>query len=222
MYGTFFDYQQAHADYFKAHGQAVRFKKGHYIVTPMEESPWVYFLSEGVVNASFAFTSGAERLIGFFLPGMSFAKSGSFFQDSGGDLEYIACSNVTLYRIAASEFFEQLQTNSAFNQEYLTWVLKTQILLIERVVYQGETTIYRKYLRWLLFMAKYYGTGDEQVEIQIPLTHDTVANFLHMTRESINRVTNRVISEGLISVEKKYITIHNQTAIQNLLDSSVI
>ena len=110
--------------------------------------------------------------------------------------------------------------DAAFNSEYVDWLLKTQILLIERVIYQGEGTLHRKYLRWLLFVAKFYGisNGNECV-IQIPLTHQTVANLLHTTRESISRIATELVNDGTIVVNKKRITIRDIEAIESSLEN---
>lgn len=219
MYGNFFEHQHEHHKYFLTHGQKITYKKHQYIVTPMQDSPWVHFLAEGTVQAAFSFPNGAERLIGYFVPGMSFAKSGEFFKDSGGDLEYITRTDATLYRVSSADFFHQLGTNPAFNKEYMTWLLKTQILLIERVVYQGETTIPRKILRWLLFMAKYYGSAKGPgAEIQIVMTHDEIANFVHATRESVSKTLGMLSEEGYISIDKKRITICSLEKVRDSLE----
>jgi len=218
MHSLFFDYQTQHEKYFMQHGQKVTYKKGQYIVSPVEESSWVHFLVSGTAQASFSFTNGSTRLIGMFIPGMSFAKSGAFFKDSGGDLEYVALENVVIYRIPQAEFFQILATDALFNQEYMGWLLKTQILLIERIVYQGENTIERKTLRWLLFMAKFYGIpGENGVKVQIPMTHETIANFLHATRESISKTIKRLQDAELIHINKKVITIPSLEALHDAL-----
>lgn len=216
---SFFDYSQTHADFFVQHGQKVDYKKNRYLVTALDENPWVYFLTSGTVQASFVLIDGDTRLLGYFIPGMTFAKSGSFFSDSGGDIEYRAIENTVVYRIKRQLFLRQLKQDVDFAEAYRSMILKNQILLIDRIVYQGEKTIERKFLRWLLFMAKYYGTSrGASCYITIPTRQEDIANFLHTTRVSISKALQDLIAQQLISVQKRHITIHNLQDVRKLLD----
>lgn len=209
MLESFFDYQHTHKEFFVNNGTKITYKKGQYLVSPHEESPWVYFLDDGYVNASFGFYNGSERLLGFFIPGMSFAKVGSFFQRDDGNLEYIAVTPVTVYRVKQTEFLAELQKDQTFNAEYLNWLLKVQILLIERIVFLSQPTMELKVLHWINFMRKYYGCkkSNEGCRIAVPLTHDIAGNFLHVTRESVGKVLRDLEKNDVIRIEKKHITI---------------
>lgn len=219
MLDSFFDYQHAHDTYFRAHGTKITYKKGQYIVTPHDDSPWVHFLSEGYVNASFGSYAGTEYLIGFFLPGMSFAKIGAFFQRNDGNLQYCAATPVTLYRVRQDEFLAHLTDNPTFNAEYQNWLLKVQILLIERIVLLAQPTIRQRVLHWLVFMKKYYGetASDTKCRIAVPVTQDIAGSFLHATRESAGAVLRDLRRDGVISIEKKYITIEQTHLLEKML-----
>lgn len=207
---SYFEYQYAHEAFFKAHGVKLVYKKGQYIVNPNEVSPWVFFIESGLVDASVGFSDGSKRIIGYFLPGMSFAQSGVFFADSGGGLEYVVLEEATVYRLPRELFLTQLTKDSVFNAEYLSWLLKTQILLLERIIYLGESTLQLKLIRWLQFMCKYYGL--EQTDctvISVPITQDTIADFLHVTRESVGKELRELIRQGHVSARHKAITVVN-------------
>lgn len=219
MIDGFFDYQHAHETYFLSHGTKHVYKKGQYIVTPHDDSPWVYFLAEGYVNASFGSYDGTERIIGFFLPGMSFAKIGAFFQRNDGNLQYCATTTATVYRVHQDEFLGQLTKDTTFNAEYLNWLLKVQILLIERIVLLAQPTMRQRVLHWLVFMKKYYGetTIDTTCRIAVPLTQDIVGSFLHATRESVGAVLRDLQRSGIVSIEKKHITIEQTRSLEKML-----
>lgn len=207
---SFFDYMTEHEKFFKQEGELLNIPKGQYLVTVYDDSPWVFFLMDGLIKITFTLTNGDNRVIGYFLPGMSFAKSGSFFIDSGGNLEYVLVKKSSLYRVPRKAFLDQLKSSSGFNQEYTNWLLKSQILLIERIVYQGEPTIERKVIKWLLFMAKYYGNKKQGViVIDIPLTHELIAEFVHATRESVGVVMRKLEQAKLITIKNKLITIND-------------
>lgn len=209
---SFFTYAHEHEKFFTAHGQRVTYKKGQYIVTPLDDSPWVFFLSEGVAQASFVFNDGNERLIGYFLPGMTFAKSGSFFANNDGFLEYIAKETCTVFRIKRELFRQKLIDNTSFNSEYMDMVLKNQMFLIERIVYQGESGIDMKFLRWVAFMVKYYGDQHGKTSnIIVSTNHQEIANFLHVTRVSVGKVIKKYTALGVIDTQKKRIVVDINT-----------
>lgn len=184
------------------------YKKGYCLVRPEDENPWIYFLQSGLVKVSFAFNTGEERLVGYFIPGQTFAQSGSFYADEGGGLEYVAAEDTIVYRISKEAFFSQLKTDPNFNADYIQILLKNQIFLIDRIVYQGESTVDRKMLRWLIFMSKYYCDHTEKgCRISVPLTHDDIANFLHITRESAGKALNKLAKRKLVTLDKKHIVI---------------
>lgn len=214
----FFTYASTHEAFFKQNATLVKYNKGHFLVSSIDQYSYVYFLDKGLVKACFTLTDGSERLIGYFLSGMTFAQSGSFFQDSGGSLEYIVQEPSDIYRIERSKFLKQLTTESEFNAQYLDMVLRNQIFLIERIVYQGENGIENKFRRWLLFMAKYYGNGTEGgYEIPIKISQEDIASFLHVTRVSVNKMVKQHVDLGLMEIRKRCIYIPDIKNIQELL-----
>lgn len=219
MLNSFFDYQHAHEAFFKQHGAKISYKKGQCLVYAHQESPWVHFLAEGYVNASFGFYDGSERLIGFFLPGMSFAKIGAFFDRDDGSLEYTAVTPVTVYRVPQSLFLEHLKKGGAFNDEYTGWLLKVQILLIERLVYLAQPTMRLRFLHWIAFMKRYYGeeTIDNRCVISIPLTHEVIGGFLHVTRETSGRMIRSLVAQGLVRFSSKKLVIEDVSRLESML-----
>lgn len=218
QYMSFFNYATKHEEFFTKYGQRVTYKKGQYIVSPLDDSPWVFFLCSGVAQASFVFNDGSERLIGYFLPGMTFAKSGSFFANGDGFLEYIAKDTCTLYRVNREIFLRALRDNSGVNAEYMEMILKNQMLLIERIVYQGESGIELKFLRWVAFMVKYYGNQHEKTcQIIVSTSQQEIANFLHVTRVSVGKVVKKYTQQGIISFHSKRLIV-NVAGLQKLLN----
>ncbi len=213
-----YKYSHVHETFFKKRGELLWYKKDQLLVWPAEQYPWVYFLVTGYVRSSFTLSDGTARIIGFFRPGTTFAQSGSFFGDEGGKLEYTAETAVSLYRVKRSDFFMHLGRDPEFAQEYLDMVLRSRIYLIERIIYQGENGIERKFARWLLFMTKHYGTEVKNgCHIYIPLTQTTIANFLHMTRESTNTIMRTFIKKRIIKVSNKIIHIPDIEKLKRVL-----
>lgn len=220
----FFLYSKVHGAYFKKHGQKLTYKKGHYLATPQDKNPWVYFLDDGIVRICFSFEAGQERLLGYFIPGMTFAQSGSFFDQEEGGLEYVANTDISVYRISRDDFFEQLRINPEFNQDYVSSLLRNQLYLVDRIVYLGEKRVYARCIRWLQLISKFYGEsqtkgGSKGSVITVPMTQDTIADFLHVTRESVSTCLTKLRKKGLISIKHKVITIPDLAKLKAELES---
>lgn len=211
----FFQYLSRHEKLFSAHGEKLLYKKGQMLVWRKEESEWVYFLISGTIKVAFTLQDGTERLLGYFQPGMTFAQMGSFFSDPHASLEYEALENSYVYRIPRSLFLKSVALDPDINKEYIDQILRNQIYLIERIEYQGEKGIKAKMVKWLLFMHKYYCDSESTAcTINVPLTHEVVANFLHATRESVSKNINQLRRDGHITIKSKHITITDIDALR--------
>ncbi|MFN3188198.1 MAG: Crp/Fnr family transcriptional regulator [Candidatus Paceibacteria bacterium] len=213
----FFNFSQLFENCFFEHGELIEYKKGQHIVWQKDKSEWVFFSQEGLVRVSFTLLDKSHRIIGYFTPGAVFAQIGSFWGKHDGTLSYIAEIPTKVYRMKRQTFLKCLKDNPDAMQEYLQMTLRNQIFLIDRVVYQGEKGLTAKCVRWLLFMAKYYGKSKgNRCEINVPLTQETAANFLNATRESINVTLRELEKEGYIELATKKITIKKMKELQAL------
>lgn len=207
---SFFPYSKPFARLFKEQGEKVSYEKNQHLIWHNDASDWVFFLENGFVRASFTLPNNTDRILGYFVPGMVFAQSGAFMHERDGMLSYTANTSSTLYRMRHRKFLSLVREDTELLNEYLNMTLRNQLLLIDRILYQGEKGLYAKCVRWLLFMAKFYGEpAGRGCSIPIPLTQETVANFLHATRESVNGVLQQLVEEQCITTGHKRITITN-------------
>lgn len=209
---SYFTYSDKLEALFAENGELLSYAKGQHVVWQHEESEWVFFLVSGYVRVVSVTNGSPQRIIGFFVPGAVFAKTGSFINESDNALSYICEGPCQIYRLKKSVFLKQLHRNPLLCTDYMEMLLRNQHTLIARIVYQGEKHLQNKCLRWLEFMAKFYGTSGPQrhtVVITIPLNQTTIADFLHTTRESVNTTLRTLSQQGIISIERKQITIHD-------------
>lgn len=191
--------------------------KKQLLVRADDPQPWVYFLDEGAVEASYVFDYGESKILGYFIPNTIFSQNRLFYK-SDGDLTYITIEPTVIYRIHRDLFLHEVDTNMQFMKEYLQNTLLLRIFTTDMVIYQGESTAIRRAIRWLLLMTKYYGEKQGgSVQIQIPLTQESIANFLHISRESVSKILRGLIRGGYISVNKKLITVRDIEALKQLL-----
>lgn len=204
--------------YFHKEGKKILYKKGEALVRPEDPALWVYFLEDGVVRVKFSLEDGTEGLIGFLVKGATFAKSGSFFNWHSSGLVYEAIEDSVVYRVPIKEFLSRLPQDIQLSQNYNQVIARNNLFLIDRIVYQACKGTKKKFVKWLLFMANYYGVGEGNKKlIPVPLTQDDISDFLHATRESTNKVMTELLRKGYIARSQKKITILDIEKLYTLL-----
>lgn len=206
----FFRYNKHHHAFFKKYGEPITFAKGDYVVSSSADHPWVYFLNEGLVKIAFQHNDGAKQILGFFVPGLVFAQTGSFLGDRTERLVYQASQTVSALRLPRQQFLHQIRNNKLMNIEYLSTLSRNQVYLVERIGFVGEKTVHDKLIAWLKFMVRFYGeSSQEGVQIPIPLTQEDIASFLCITRESANNALRPLLRSGDVIHRKKILIIPN-------------
>lgn len=209
----------AHRALFRQQGQEVVFKKNQFFADHHDIHPWVYYLEEGVIKLSFNM-SGDERIIGYFVPNMMFAQSRVFYEQDSGNIQYSSITKARALRVSREFYLQQLEKNEALRHEYIQCILHNQTFLIDRVAYHGENNVEKKFLRWVLFMLKFYGIeGNGSHYIGLPLTQETISHFLHVTRETVNKVIAQYTRQGLIQIRHKHIYALDLAKIKAILES---
>lgn len=204
----FHSYAKTHLQFFQQHGQKVTYKKGQLLVRRDEPSPWMFFLESGLVKMAFASQDGTERIYGFGVPGMSFTQSGSFYTLPHMDLEFEAHIDSIVWRLPREQFIKELETNIPMLREWHERILQNHNMLTERILYTGEKDPRNRIIAWLLGMARYYSfkQKDGRIILEIPMTQDIMASFVHLSRERTNIILSELRKRNLITIKKQYIT----------------
>lgn len=206
--------------FFKRHGQRIGYEKNQTFVRPDDPRPWVYYLDSGFVAATFRFENGTECILGYFIPGTIFAQNRSFYEDDGGGLEYTTATDATIYRLHRDSFLQQVENDRAFNLEYLDNVLLFRIFTTDRAICMAENRIHNRCIRWLMLMAQYYSEPHgKSCRIVVPLTQETVAKFLNVSRESVSKTLHSLVKGGHISIHRKHIIISDVSNLSSLLEA---
>lgn len=216
----FHHFAEAHETFFKQHGNRVVYKKGQLLVGHGEASPWMFFLERGRVKLMITSHDGEARILGFFFPGMTFSQSGVFYALPHMSLEYEAyVDECIVWRVKREEFYAACQQDKAIYNDWYTTIHRNQDMLVERILYLGEKEPRRRIIGWLLAAARYYSNTqpDGSVQLAVPLTQDAIAGFVHLGRESVNKIIGELKTRNMIRVKNRIITISNLETIRTTL-----
>lgn len=213
------DLLPAHKAFFAQHGERVSAARGEYFADAVNDHPWVYFVESGLVKISFALPQQPERIIGFFIQDMLFAQSAQLYSDAQGAAEFCAVTDTVAWRISRDTYAQAREDHLPILKEYVKIIQHNQSYLVDRIVYQSEPNIEKKFLRWLLFMLKYYGAdGPYARTVAIPLTQEAIASFIHVSRETINKTMRDLIDDGVISLQYKRVSLVDASALKERLE----
>lgn len=127
------------------------------------------------------------------------------------EVHYIALSTATLH---AQSRVDYLGTKDGMDvvelQEKLDRAIERYSWLMERIVNLLTYDVARRFYMRMLTLAELLGTKvDDTVVLEIPLTYVDIAESIGTTRETVNRLVTALQNEGIMSVDKRIITIHS-------------
>lgn len=215
----FHSYAHSHLAYLEQHGQKVTYKKGQLLVRRQEESPWIFFIESGYVKMMFTDDVGNERVLGFGIPGMTIAQSGSFYSLPHVELEYEAYTDCVVWRMARGNFIAAMSKDQTMFREWHERILQNHNLLVERILYVAEKQPRRRIIGCLLGMTRYYSLRqpDGSYLIEMPISQDIIASLTHLSRESANRIISELRHRGLITAKNRSIAIPSVELLQDEL-----
>lgn len=214
-----FSYSTIHRTFFHEVGHKAHYSKHQLLTRSDEPCPWAFFLEEGLVKVAFSSGEYDQRILGYFLPGMAFAQSGVLLGRLTRRLTYEAVDDVTVYRVDAQQFADQLDTDPAFMRDFLRRSQENQLFMIERLIFASEKDLRRRIAQWLCAMVHFYSVETKNGhEIMIPMTQTIIGEFTNATRESVSKIMRDYINQGYLSVNQKKITVHNLDDLETICE----
>lgn len=195
------------------------FKKGSFILSPEDKLENIYYLASGSVKMSVLTSNGEEITIHIFRPG-------SFFP------MMLAISNTP------NRYYFQALTNTKVKispqEKVIEFVKKEKKPLYDLTVrfakgldglssrlesLLGEKALDR-ITSLLLYLSDRFGKEtSEGIKINLPLSHQEIAKWVGLERETVSRQMKALSEKGLIKYKRSKITLTDTKALtQGILD----
>ena len=209
----------SHREFFMRTGKRIDYPKGQIMSWPDDQQSWVYFLDTGFIRTSCSYTDGSENILGYLRPCSTFSQASTSFNHAGRlEMEFYATQDCVIYRVKLEDFWNELQTNQIFSNDYLVMQLRDEMMMVDHIIWLGEHDLGRRFIRWILMMAKFYGEAeDSSVLITVPQTHTEVAAWLSIRRETAGKLIRKYSESGHISLKAKSLRVTNLKQLENLL-----
>ena len=187
------------------------FERGKTIFFPGDPADEIYFLLKGAVKLSLVYEAGDEITVALLRENSVFGVF-SLIAGQKSDRFYhaVAFSAVELLSAPTNRVEEALKNNSDLSILMLKG-LSSRILQTEMMI---ETLAHRdmgsRLVSFLLILCRDFGVPvSDGIHIDLKLSHQAIAEAIGSTRVTITRLLGDLRQQGIISIYKKKITVHN-------------
>ncbi|MBC7459251.1 Crp/Fnr family transcriptional regulator [Candidatus Saccharibacteria bacterium] len=189
-------------------GRTIKYAKGETIIDGLDEPDGVYIIKQGFVKAYTLTKSGQENLLlvhdtGEFIP-LLWALDGTHTEG----LYYVAMSDVTVLKTTKEKLRSAMSDDKWLSQEILKQSVHIITIYSQRITALQYRTARERIIAELLNLAEMFGkTSGKKVLIDVPITHQDIANSINMTRETASRAFGLLFEEELLSQDEHFFTI---------------
>ena len=187
------------------------FERGKTIFFPGDPADKIYFLLKGAVKLSLVYEAGDEITVALLRENSVFGVF-SLIAGQKSDRFYhaVAFSAVELLSAPINRVEEALKNNSDLSILMLKG-LSSRILQTEMMI---ETLAHRdmgsRLVSFLLILCRDFGVPvSDGIHIDLKLSHQAIAEAIGSTRVTITRLLGDLRQQGIISIYKKKIIVHN-------------
>lgn len=201
------------------------FKKGEIIIFQGEAPRAAFVVKQGIVKAYNLSVGGDEKPVDFYSPGMVFPGAWVYGKMPNSIYYYEAfTSAVSLYSINREEFVAFIKSSPDLLYKELNRYLTDELGKSMRLNALQHSRASDKLLYTLHYLALSHGhqATDQEVEIELDLTHQDFANLTGLTRETAATELNKLKHRGVISYDKHKPYRLDLTALMRLLNDQYI
>ena len=183
--------------------------KGEVLHSPGELPTVVHFIESGFVKLYALSPEGNEKLLVMLQAGEVFSLTAALLNQPTSFYAE-ALTNAQLRAAPRGEFVKFIHTDMAVMDKLIQVLLKTLVVLNNRVFTLSLTRAYDRLVSRLAALIEIWGVKrpDGSILINAPVTHQEIANSINLSRESTSKEMYRLQAEGILEYKNGTIVIH--------------
>ncbi|NRD78412.1 Crp/Fnr family transcriptional regulator [Bacillus sp. BRMEA1] len=187
-----------------------KMEKGTFLFQEGTPANEMYIIQSGILQVSKIIPDGRELTLRMCAAGDFIGELTLFSPKPKYTLSGRVAETGQVGVIMRNVLEEKLSQNLALSLEFMKWMSqqhrKTQAKFRDLVLHGKKGALYSTLIR----IHNSYGLKtNDGVIIDLPLTNQELANFCGTSREVVNRLLSELRKEGIISINKGTITIHD-------------
>lgn len=195
------------------------YKKGETIMRPEDEPHGVFYLKKGYARL-YSLSKNAQELTFIIYKPQDFFPT--IWPVNGPPVLYYTEAMTPLETFVAprEDFLKFIKSNPDVLFEITSRILTRFGGILNRMEYAIFGNAYNKVAAIIVICAERFGIKNKKgISIQVPLTHQDIANLLGVARETVSIEMKNLQKEEMIDYQGKYLIVKN---IQKLKSKSVL
>lgn len=189
------------------------FSKGQTIAQRDEEVKNLCIVVAGSVKGEMVDFSGKILKIEEMFAPQPIAHAFLFGERNRYPVDVIALEDCKILFIPKSDVIRMLQQSDVILRNYLNAISNRAQFLSNKLWFLSFKTIKEKVAHYLLSLSK----SDSKATILLPKSHQELAEFFGVTRPSLARVFAELQDEGIITVNRREISIINRAKLLEMI-----
>jgi CRP-like cAMP-binding protein len=189
------------------------FSKGQTIAQRDEEVKNLCVVVEGSVKGEMVDFSGKILKIEEMYAPMPIAHAFLFGERNRFPVDVVALEDCRILFIPKADFMRLMQQNATILNNYLNAISNRAQFLSNKLWFLSFKTIKEKIAHYLLNLSR----SETRTTIILPKSHQELAEFFGVTRPSLARVFADMEAEGIITVNRREITIINKAKLMEMI-----
>jgi CRP-like cAMP-binding protein len=190
------------------------YPEGAVAVIAGEEISSVMIVLSGSVRGEMTDLAGKTIKIEDMHPPQALAAAFIYGKEARYPVNVIANTDTELLIIGKSDFLALINNDRRLLLNYLTAVCTRALFLSERLRFLSFRTIREKYAHYISSLP-----GASSGRVVIDRTQQELADYFGVTRPSLARAVAEMVSDGLISVERRYVRLLDIRRLSTLSES---
>jgi CRP-like cAMP-binding protein len=197
------------------------FRRGEVILNPSAETKFVYFLLEGFVKEYTVSKEGRVKSVNIFKPGAYFPIVLAI-ADYENNFYFEAVNSVKAHEAPVADVLKLVMRDTPIIMNLCKRFLigvDGIMNILQSIMYENSR---KKLAAFILMLGQRFGTESKNaVKIAIPLTHQDIASFTGMIRETVSFEMKRLQKEGILADNnrRKNIEVLNISALEKILSN---
>jgi CRP-like cAMP-binding protein len=193
--------------------QLRRYARGEIIVRQSDACEALHIVLTGQVKLYVVSRAGQEKVVELVAPGGSFCES-LLFQQPACLATAQATSDTLLLSVQRATVLEEIQQSTGLALRMLGVLSRRLNGLMSELQAQSLKSGRERVADYLLRCAREQGAAQERAVVDLPASKATVASLLAITPEYFSRVLTEFVQEGLITVERRAITLLDKSRLE--------
>lgn len=190
--------------------EKVEFKKNSVVIEAGKETRDVYCVVSGYVKLYMVSRDGEDLVLNIYKPGAYFPITWIL-----GEIpiryDFITITDVVAYRAPKKDILDYLEENPSELFDLSRRLSRGVVGLSTQIEYLLFGSACNKVASVLLVLSKRFGKEKKNgnIEADISLTHNDIANMAGLTRETVSIELKKMEKRGIIGWKKKHLIVKN-------------